>query len=366
MKKVLLIEDDQQIQNNIREILGFENFSIITADDGLTGLELAKEQAPDLIICDIMVPRLDGYGVLSALRQDESTATIPLIFLTGKTEWIDLRQGMELGADDYLTKPFSIPELLNSVTAQLSKKAVIEQQSQNKLDELRRNITFALPDELRTPLNGVIGLSKLLIEEPGLVAEAEGLKMLEEIHHSGERLYRLIQNFLLYADLELIAKDPQRVEALQNQPSSSPAKPVIETVVREKAQRSGRPLDLQFDPGNDLVQIAEPKLRKIVEEIIDNAIKFSDDGTPIQVVTKATKDTLKLSVMDYGRGMTAEQIAGLGAYLQFERRLYGQSGSGLGLVIAQRLTELHRGELRIESIPGKQTIVTIELPMEFK
>ena len=362
MKKVLLIEDDQQIQNNIREILGFENFSIITADNGMIGLELAKEHAPDLIICDIMIPGLDGYGVLSTLRQDESTATIPLIFLTGKTEWKDLRQGMELGADDYLTKPFSIPELLNSVTAQLSKKAVIEQQSRDKLDELRRNITFALPDELRTPLNGVIGLSKLLIEDPSLMAEAEGLKMLEEIHCSGERLYQLIQNFLLYADLELISKDPNRVEALRNQPASSFAKSIIEDIVLEKIQRSGRTLDLQLDLLNDQVQIAEPKLRKIVEEIIDNAIKFSDSGTPIQVITQTTKDTFKLSVIDYGRGMTPEQIAGLGAYLQFERRLYGQSGSGLGLVIAKRLTELHRGALKIESIPGEQTIVTIVLP----
>ena len=363
MKKVLLIEDHKQTQDNIREILGFENFLIITADDGMEGLELAKKHTPDLIICDIMIPQLDGYGVLSALRQDASTATIPLIFLTGKTEWIDLRQGMELGADDYLTKPFSIPELLNSVTAQLSKKAVIDEQSRNKLDELRRNITLALPDELRTPLNGVIGLSQLLIEDPSLVAEAEGLKMLEEIHHSGERLYKLIQNFLLYADLELIAKDPERVEALRNQPSSSAAKPIIETAMIEKAQWSGRTLDLQLELLEAQVQIAEPKLRKIVEEIIDNATKFSESGTPIQGVTQITQDTYKLSVIDYGRGMTAEQIAGLGAYLQFERRLYGQPGSGLGLVIAKRLAELHRGDLNIESIPGEKTIVTITLPI---
>ena len=366
MKKVLLIEDDKQTQDNIKEILGFENFIIITADDGMTGLELAREKSPDLIICDIMIPLLDGYGVLSALRQDVSTVNIPLIFLTGKTEWIDLRQGMELGADDYLTKPFSIPELLNSVTTQLSKKAVIEQQSRNKLDELRRNITFALPDELRTPLNGIIGLSKLLIEDPSLMAEAEGFKMLEEIHFSGERLYQLIQNFLLYADLELIAKDSERVEALRNQPFSSAVKPIIETIVLEKAEQSGRLLDLKLDLLNADVQIAEPKFRKIVEEIIDNAFKFSDRGTPIQAVAKMTEDTFKLSVIDFGRGMTAEQISGLGAYLQFERRLYGQSGSGLGLVIAKRLTELHRGELNIESIPGEQTIVTVALPIGLK
>ena len=124
MSKILVIEDETLVRDNIQDILILEGFDCLTAEHGEIGVQLAKTYRPDLIICDVMMPQLDGYGVLKALRQDIQTAAIPLIFLTAKTSWKDLRQGMELGADDYLAKPFTPDDLLKSIRMRLKKQAI--------------------------------------------------------------------------------------------------------------------------------------------------------------------------------------------------------------------------------------------------
>jgi len=121
MKKILLIEDNADIRDNTGEILVLAGYEVITAENGKAGVHKAQEQTPDLIICDIMMPELDGYGVLHILSKSPATARIPFIFLTAKTEKADIRKGMELGADDYLTKPFSDSELLNAINVRLKK-----------------------------------------------------------------------------------------------------------------------------------------------------------------------------------------------------------------------------------------------------
>lgn len=124
MKKVLLIEDNVEIRENTSEILTLANYQVIVAENGKIGVELAQRESPDLIICDIMMPELDGYGVLHILNKKDETANIPFIFLTAKTEKSDVRKGMNLGADDYLTKPFDDTDLLNAVEARLKKSAM--------------------------------------------------------------------------------------------------------------------------------------------------------------------------------------------------------------------------------------------------
>lgn len=125
MKKILVIEDEDSIRTNILELLEMQNFITLEADNGLTGLHLAQELIPDLILCDVMLPKLDGYGVLSALRREPATAIIPFIFLTALADRIHTRKGMELGADDYLIKPFGSEELLRAITIRLEKQNVI-------------------------------------------------------------------------------------------------------------------------------------------------------------------------------------------------------------------------------------------------
>lgn len=120
--KILIIEDNLDIREGTAEILELAGYDVLTAQNGKTGVELAQNNQPDLIICDIMMPELDGYGVLYLLGKNPETASIPFIFLTAKAERIDLRKGMEMGADDYLTKPFDDIELLNAIESRLKKR----------------------------------------------------------------------------------------------------------------------------------------------------------------------------------------------------------------------------------------------------
>src|SRR5580765_6704025 len=125
-KKILVIEDNPEVRENIGEILELSNYQVICAENGKQGVEIALQQIPDLIICDIMMPELDGYGVLHLLSKHIETYGIPFIFLTAKSEKSDLRKGMELGADDYITKPFDGIELLKAIEIRLQKAEAIK------------------------------------------------------------------------------------------------------------------------------------------------------------------------------------------------------------------------------------------------
>lgn len=131
MKKILFIEDDTTVRENTAELLELSDYEVVTAANGKIGVALAKKELPDIIICDIMMPEMDGYGVLQALAQDTHTQQIPFIFLSAKTEHKDIRRGMDLGADDYLTKPFEEEELINAIESRLAKVAILKKLNQN-------------------------------------------------------------------------------------------------------------------------------------------------------------------------------------------------------------------------------------------
>jgi two-component system sensor kinase len=366
MKKILVIEDQPDVRENIDAILELEGYEVMMAEDGEMGIEMAKLHQPDLILCDVMMPKLDGFGVVKALRQNPVTATVPLIFLTAKADRPSLRQGMDLGADDYLTKPFTLDELIDAVTARLSKHNLIRQDVNQELDKFRSNITRSLPHELLTPLNGILGMSDLLLNYSDTMEADEIQSCLADIKLSGERLYRLIQNFLLFAQLELFQSNPQQSQIWQNRLSqiTTNSLSIIQTIAQNIAQQQiERTDDLQLFLKEASVCISVDDLHKVTEEIIDNAFKFSVKGTPVIVESKLDDQNFILTVTNQGRGMSAEDIDRIGAYIQFERKLYEQQGSGLGLIIAKRMTELYGGKLEIQSIPNEQTTVSICLPL---
>jgi DNA-binding NarL/FixJ family response regulator len=145
MKKILVIEDEAEMRRNLTTILRLEKFQPLAAENGRVGVELAKKENPDLILCDVMMPELDGYGVIAALRADSETVSIPFIFLTAKGEKPDIRTGMNLGADDYLTKPVAKADLLAAIRSRL------ERASQQSTPEFKPNFESAKPleDSLR-------------------------------------------------------------------------------------------------------------------------------------------------------------------------------------------------------------------------
>lgn len=364
MTKILVIEDEHSLRRDIMEMLTFEGYEVSGAENGEAGIQQAVQQLPDLIICDIMMPELDGYGVLNALRHNEHTAAIPFIFLTARTDKVDRRQGMEQGADDYLTKPFTVKELLKSVDMRLRRRRDIELVSERRLDELRDSIILAMPHELRTPLTVILGFADILSADSEKLTPERVREMSEHISTAARRLYHMVENYLVYAQIEIIVADFDAREMLRSNRTSDP-KPVIEDQAVQRAQFYDRETDLRFDVATvESVQVLEDYLKKIVAEIVDNAFKFSAPGTEVHVTAAPFDDSYyAVTVRDRGRGMTAEQIERIGAYMQFNRRFYEQQGSGLGLIVARRLAELHGGHLEISSVENAGTTVMVTLPL---
>ena len=155
MKTILIIEDNAIMRQKIATILKLEDYDTVLAKNGQEGIAVAREELPDLILCDIMMPECDGYSVLEALQQSKSTARIPFIFLTAKGERADVRSGMNLGADDYLVKPVPRAELLDAIQARLEKNRVIEERLREEISKLKFEPDFSSP----TPLIEQLGLT---------------------------------------------------------------------------------------------------------------------------------------------------------------------------------------------------------------
>ncbi len=357
-RRILVVEDAHSLRRDIVEMLGFEGYEVFDAENGKRGVERARETLPDLIICDIMMPVMDGFQVLDALRSDPATATIPFIFLTARADRLDWRIGMQSGADDYLTKPFTAKELIATVNARLQRHAIIVRTSEQKIETLRGNIITAMPHELRTPLNVIMGFSNLLMMDAGVVDTRHIENMCGHINSAANRLYRLVENYITYGYTELLLSDERRRALLRNGLMFHP-RASMQVYVQDRVRQYGRESDLVLEISDaERLAIHEDYFKKVVEELIDNACKFSTAGTPITVRAGMEADGLyHLRVNDHGRGMTLEQITQVGAYMQFERRVHEQQGSGLGLVISQRLVQLHGGSVTITSTKDDGTTI---------
>ncbi len=361
-KTVMIIDDSADIRMIINETLNLYGFATVVASDGLTGLKLAAEHLPDLIICDINMPVMDGFQTLEAMRAQELTSTIPFVFLSGATDRINVRKGMELGADDYLTRPFSPKELTAAVNARLDKHARLQTVSERKLEELRGNITLALPHELRTPLNGIMGLAHMMMEDYQTMPPDEVLESSRFIYDSACRLHRLIENFLVYSQIELLASEGKGID-LPGTISPVAVASVIPEVTRRIAARHRREGDLLLKLEPASVLVPEENFTKIVEELTDNAFKFSEPGKPVLVATTAEGGRFELIIADKGRGLSSDLVARIGPHIQFERRTFEQQGAGLGLFIAKRLTELLGGQILFEGVPSQGTSVKLRFPL---
>jgi two-component system sensor histidine kinase/response regulator len=363
MKKVLVIDDTAEVRELVQTVLDSSDFETIAAADGASGIAMARQHLPSLILCDVnMPPGMDGYGVLKEIRSDPATATIPFVFLSGAADKSNMRQGMELGADDYLTKPFTLGELLAAVNSRIKKQETVQQLTEKRLGDLRQNISLALPHELLTPLHGILGLSALMIEDHQTMKPAEVLEYARNIQDAGQRLNRLIENFLTYSRIELVAADPAKIEAFRRGGSVA-ARATIEEIATRTAHKHGRGSDSLVQVGDALLPLVPEHFSKIVEELLDNAFKFSKLGTPVRLLGLARDGKYVLTLGDRGRGLTPEQIQRIGAHMQFDREYYEQQGSGLGLIIAKRLAELYGGSLTVQSAVGQSTTVTVTLPV---
>jgi signal transduction histidine kinase len=359
-----VIDDDESMREMVGIALRDRRFEVFEAGDGDEGLSLAIKELPDLILCDVKMDRVTGYEVLADLRKQPVTATIPFILMTGLDDprGTGMRQGMELGADDYLHKPFNFESLYATVEARLKKAELIRSESERRLAALRDNISLMLPHELRTPLNGILAYGDMLRTDAETLQPSDVAEMGQVIAESGHRLERLIENFLIYTQTELIGSDPQRLATLRGEPCNHAAS-VVEEQARKQAESFGRSEDLDLELQSITVLMSRQYLSKVTDELVQNALKFSLPGTPLSVSLAADDCQVQLTVSDMGRGMTAEEISRIGAFMQFGRKNLEQQGLGLGLTIARRLAGLYGGEVRVESEEGQGTRVVVKLPV---
>jgi signal transduction histidine kinase len=367
MKSILVIDDASFILESTRTLLNFEGYDVITAKDGVEGLEMAVNKKPDLILCDISMPRLDGYGVLKAIRENPLTARIPFIFLTAFTERQNIRIGMQLGADDFLVKPYSRDELITSIDAQLQKSSLQEKVLEEKVQEVSKSVTQVLPHEFRTVLNQIMGSAKFLQNNPEKLMSNEVKELATDILDSAKRLLKITENYIIYSRIETIASSKDKTNQLLLQKSMEPAA-MLYDITAFVSVRYNRTNDLIVDaPINNLsIQISTESFHKIIEELTDNAFKFSNVGDEVKVVGKINDNKFIVDIIDKGRGMSRQQIDNIGALMQFERDVFEQQGVGLGLIIAKKLTELHNGVFKIESYEGQGTTVTLEFPYQYE
>lgn len=359
MANILVIEDEPGLRRNVKKILTLEGHEVLEAADGEAGLQSALFHLPDLIICDIMLPGRDGYAVLEALRDNAGTYLTPFIFLTAKADMPSLRKGMNTGADDYLPKPFEPENLISAINVRLSRQAKII----DKFEELRNGIGHMLPHELRTPLVGILGLSEVLQERAGELPESKITGFGRLIHKSGKRLERLIDNYLLYAELTLQVGSNTGQNEWRNQKTL--LLPVLSQVVEVMSIEYHHKDTAQISLPTVSLYISETDLNKLLFELVDNAFKFSKPGAPITIRGGIEEDHVppefSLLIRNEGRGMHHDEIAAIGAYTQFRRDHQEQQGVGLGLAIAKCIAELYQGRIEIRSEPDQYTELTVFL-----
>jgi CheY-like chemotaxis protein len=343
-------------------MLQAEGYIVISASNGRNGLEIAQQHIPNLIICDIMMPEIDGYGVITALRNNPATTAIPFIFLSAKSDKTDFRQGMELGSDDYLTKPFTRDELLGAINAQFRKQAIINNYYRQELDNLRGNISKSLPHQLLFPAIEVMGLADILVKNYHAMEAHEVPDIGKRIRKAGRDMHEMVKKFLLYAELESTESNTEWANEIRSSKTTF-VDIEVSSCAKKIAENYNRVSDLEVDVKDASIKISDSYFNVIVKEIIDNGFKFSSEGTSVYVWGICDDKEFCLSVTDRGQGMEPEQLANFGAYMKFEKKLYIQQGTGLGLAIAKRLVELHGGRLEIESVPYEQTVVKVFLPL---
>lgn len=362
MKKILVIDDAEFILESTSTLLRFEGYDVFTASDGIEGIELALTIKPDLILCDISMPKLDGYGVLEKVRSTPEIETSPFIFLTAFTEKSNMRAGMEKGADDFLVKPYTRDELIAAIDAQWHKSKRVERQVIEKVEEVGRSVTSVLPHEFRTALNEIINTAKYMNNEAEQIQSPEIKEFTNDIIFSSNRLLKITESFLLYVQIDSFSTNPTKRKQLRSFSTIEPAV-IISDISSLKAANHERLDNLVISHlcQNITLQISSESFFRILDELLDNAFKFSPKGSPVTIESRCFDDKIEVIITDEGRGMTNDQISNISALSQFERTFYEQQGVGLGLTIAKKLVELHDGEFKIKSTIGRGTKVIFTL-----
>ncbi len=369
---ILVVDDNPTNLNVLSDYFIDLGFTVLLKKSGESAIELlTRIEVVDIILLDILMPPgIDGFETCRRLKENDNTKHIPVIFLSALSDLVDKVKGFELGAVDYITKPFQHEEVLARVKAHLTIQKLQRElnealviRSERQMEELRMNISSSVPHELRTPLTSILGYSDYIIKRHEKMDKDKIVGWVRSINESASRLHKLIHNYMMYAQLEIIATDPNRISKVRAIHLPNPNN-IIAFAAKQQAMQIKREADLFLELGGEsTVQISADNLEKIMEEVMDNAFKFSEEETPVYVETVLNNNLFMIKISDNGRGMASDNLGSIGAYMQFERRLHEQKGAGLGLIIAKRLVEIHGGTIEIISQIDKGTTVKIAIPI---
>ncbi len=358
---VLVVDDDPSILASVTDLLRIKGYNCLFAADGAEALSIMQQHTPDLILADIMMPKMDGYELYQAVRDNSAWTLIPFIFMTAKGERKDIRLGYQLGADHYLTKPFESEDLLIAVQTRLRRTADMVAAAHDGVEQMRQSFLKVVGHELRTPLTYLYGYLSLFEDEKDSISKEAMDDFLRGMRRGTDRLIRLVEDLMLLVTIDSGAAEKEVAQFGQCVDVGVELEGVILAL---SAQAEARNITLSQDvPYNLVIQGIPTYLREIFKRLIDNAIKFSKPGDQVWVRAESNHGQIYILVQDTGIGIAPEwQTAIFERFQQIDRETMEQQGLGLGLTIAHQLVQLHGGDIQVESQPGKGTTMTVLLP----
>lgn len=365
MKKILVIDDAEFILESTSALLEFEGYDVITAENGKIGIEVANQFKPDLILCDISMPVMDGFEVLESIRSNDVTHRTPFIFLTAFNEKSNMREGMTKGADDYLVKPYTRDEIVSAINAQWKKYNLFENHVKSKVEQVSKSVTYALPHEFRTAINEIKGNAGIIYQESESLDTNEIKLLSHDIVQSVSRLSKITENYLLYIRLNNIEDNEQLINEVRMQKTEEPFAVAFD-IVNNIAAKYDRFDDfiVENETMGVSIGISSENFFVIMNELSDNAFKFSKKGDKVVISSRVSNDKLIIELIDNGIGIEENQISNIAALNQFNREKNEQQGVGLGLIIAKKMIELHNGQFNIVGNGNeKGTKITLAFPI---
>ncbi len=344
MYTILVIEDEEYIRHNLEDLLQSEGFRVLSASNGKEGYDIATSEEPDLILSDIRMPVMSGIDLLEKLQENSVTSLIPFIFITAKNDKRDVRQGMSAGADDYITKPFDIEDLLKAIHSRLKKRKIYLDSAK----EFKNILTKKVPHELRTPLVPILGLSEILGENIDTLLKDEIIKISEIIKRSGKRLYRRIEKLVVYSELLSYKNDLNLISDLGKNSYEVESNVLIEKLLL-KAKEFKRYNDINIRFEEEIIKVSKWQLEILLAELMENAIKYSRSGSPIDIMGFRDELYYKIIIKDCGIGMKNFEKNEIKAFNQMGRENQTEEGMGFGLAIVKEIVELSSGYIKFNS-----------------
>lgn len=362
--KILIVDDVTSNVLLLKILLTNEKFQICTASNGHQCVEVARSEYPDLILLDVMMPELNGFDTAVILKKDPLTADIPIIFLTALNSPSDLVHGFQVGAHDFLTKPFNKEELIMRVMHQISlvaaKRYIIEQNEKLKRIISNRDKMYSvIAHDLRSPMASIRMVLNLCVNvvTPDMVGE-EIFGLLDKANRESEETHDLLDNLLKWTKSQT-----GRLEvAYQNLELDDIVPGVVDifTMIAEMKK-----IKLQYIPSEEHLKVRADNdmMKTVVRNFISNAIKFTPEGKGIEVYYKKSGEFAKISVRDHGVGIAPERIDTLFHKGETTYGTGGEEGSGLGLQLCADFARKNGGDVMVESTLGEGSTFSFLVPL---